>query len=274
MGFMPVPLLLWPSLWSSVVGAAPPDAPTDAPQAPEPHAPPSTAAEVDPDDALLTALLELFSDERPVHGAEALGALADPRALWVLRHSVTTRKPPVAAAAARALAAFPEAAGDLERWVGDPGLADEVRLAAAQALAAQQAPGAADAIIAAMGMRSTSSTLHDGLRALIAEHWPARLADADRLVRRDGTAMLMLGSAAGMGYALAATGHFGQSGLEVLGAATGGLGGATLGFVFGRTRPVEAGPASFATTTGIGGLVAGTTIGVWAAPSSNDAPWV
>ncbi len=254
------------------------DAPaTDAPatEAPATEPPASQAPALsDADNALLDALLELLSDDEAVKGADALGLLADPRALWVLRHSVTMREPPVAAAAARALGAFPDAGADLIRWVGDDALADEVRLATAHALAAQGPAGAADAIVAAMGMRSTTMELHDGLRAVLAERWPERLAEADRQVRRDGTAMLMLGSAGGMGYALAATGHFGQSGLEGLGGATGALGGATLGFVFGKTRPVEAGKASFFTTTGVGGLVAGTTLGVWAAPASDDAPWV
>jgi len=253
-----------------------PAAEEPVPEAPA-SCPPPTCPEpaMDEEDAaLLRALLPLLSADEGVQGAEALGLLADPRAEWVLEHSVEHRSADVATAAAWSLGAFPAAFDKLSWWVQDVGRPDGVRIAAAQALGRLGRPAGADAILAALGDRSTDEDLRVGLRAVLAQAFPERLAEADLQVRRNGTPWLMAGGAAGAGYALAATGHFGQSGLEALGGVTGGLGGATLGYVLGRARPMESGQAAFLSSSGMVGLTGGTLIGPMLAPLDSDVPWV
>ena len=231
-------------------------------------------ADAELDASLLRGLLQLLSADGGVRGAEALGMLGDPRAVWALEDSVEHRPQAVAQAAAWALGSFPEAAPALAGWVRDITRPDVVRVAAAQALGRLGQPEAADTIVRALGDRTTSESLRAGLREVLAKAFPDRLAEADQQVRRSGTAWLMAGGAAGTGYALAATGHFGQSGLEAVGAVTGGMGGATLGWVLGRTQPMEGGQAAFLSTSGIVGLTGGTMLGPMLAPGDEDMPWI
>ncbi|MBN2798680.1 MAG: HEAT repeat domain-containing protein [Deltaproteobacteria bacterium] len=229
------------------------------------------AAQLAPaDEALLVALLSLLSDQEGTDGATALGALADPRALWVLRHSVTHREPVVAGAAALALSAFPEAVPDLQRWVLDPTLDDGVRSRAAESLGRRST--GAGAILTAMGQRQTSDPLRDALRQVLAAHFPERLAEAEAQVVRDGTPWLMIAGGSGLAYALASAGYFGQNDLQVVGGLAGALGGATGGYYLGLSDPMEAGDAALIATSGLAGMTAGTLIG-GAVYGGGGAPW-
>ncbi|MCB9780004.1 MAG: hypothetical protein H6742_15675 [Alphaproteobacteria bacterium] len=225
------------------------------------------------DRALLDALLALLDDEG-ADGAEALGMLADPRSLWALRNAVRTRTIDVALPATRALAAFPEAGPDLLYWVRDPTRPDVVRVAAAEGAAKLGLEGGPDAIRAALADRTTSTELADRLYTVLEQGWPTQALARDQLVSRPGTAWMAAGDGVGLGFALAATGHFGQGeGLAALGGLTGAAGGVTLAIVTARSRPEPDGQAAFFATSGIGGIAAGALIGAGAAPGSEDAAW-
>jgi hypothetical protein len=232
------------------------------------------AAHVDqatgPDRELLTALLLLTSPADGVEGARRLGELGDPRGMPTLEHAVRTREAPVAAASARALAAFPAAIASLSGWVRDDSLSLEVRMAAVESLGGMGRDAAADALLLALRTRGMPGPLRDVLVQTVDAAYPQRRAELSGQVSRDGAAWLAAGTAAGLGYTMGMAGVLGErTSLVPVGAISGLGAGGTLGWVVGRAWPMEAADASFITVTGMTALGAGAMVG---APAEGRVP--
>ncbi len=210
----------------------------------------------------LAALLLLLDEQTGPDGAARLGDLGDLRAVPPLTHAGETRSAVVAAAAAHALARYPEGLDPLARWLTDEGLAIEVRMAAAEALGELGRIEGGDAIVTALRRRGLPADLRRSMIGVIERDFPQLADSLDNQVTRDGTPWLVAGGAVGLGHALGMTGHFGRSDFGTgLGVAAGAVGGGTLGWVAGRTWPIEAADASFLTSNIVAGQVGGVLIG-------------
>lgn len=208
-----------------------------------------------PDRSLLDALL-LLSTARGAEGARWLGALDDPRVVPVLLHVASTAEPEVAVAAIGALVTHPEVIPTLEQWLVERDRPLAVRLAIAGTLGRYGLPEADDA-------------LHDALRRTRRIPPPLR-AEIVRLLSvsgddlpptTSGAPWVAFASSTGFAYAMGTAGHFGRIELWQVGAATGGVAGASIGWLYGSAWPMEAGDAALIATLGAGGTVSGMLIG-------------
>lgn len=222
---------------------------------------------------ILQALLLLLTTETGEEGARQLGALADPRAIQPLVHATQNRELAVALASLEALSRYEEALEPLSAFLLDETLTIDVRVAAARALGAMGTEDAGDVLLTTLRRRNIPPPLRQAMIRTVEEAFPHRTGELDRQVSTDGSLWLAAGGAWGLGYALYATGSFGQADMSQLGAGSGGLAGGTAGFLVGRAWPMEAGDAAFVTTTGVGGTVAGTLVfaGLQQEPTLGDS---
>lgn len=223
-----------------------------------------------PERDLLQALLLLLSDETGAAGARELGQINDPRAIDPLVHTALHRELPVALAAVEALGHYKQGLEPLSRFLLDSHLPIEVRKASADALGQMGGVDAGDVLIGALRRRGVPLALRESMLATVAAHFPDRMADLGGQVSEDGSLWLAGGGGFGLGYALFETGRFGQANLGALGAGSGALAGASVGFLAGRAWPMEAGDAAFIAGNGIAGTLGGHLIGLGVAPRHAD----
>lgn len=220
-----------------------------------------------PDRSLLDALLLLSSAGSP-DGARWLGTLDDPRVVPVLLHAASTGETGVAVAAVEALSAWPEAIPTLERWLVDRDRPMEVRMAIAGSLGRAGSPEAADALGDAL---RRTGRIPPQLRAeivrLLSEHYGLSADDLPPLT--DGAPWISFAASSGFAYAMGTAGHFGRLELWPVGAATGGVAGASIGWLYGSAWPIEAGDAALVATLGAGGTLSGVLIGAGLRPESD-----
>jgi len=226
------------------------------------------------DRALLDALLILMADETGIEGAARLATIADPRAVQPLIHAAENREIAVAVAAVNALAAYEEALIPLTRWIRQEpeGTAPErvaaanrkeVRLAAVDALGQIQSKEAADALIDTLRRPGIDADVRERMRGVVRDAYPDRIDELERQISVNGTPWLTAGGTWALGYSMTAAGYYGQTGSDLapLGAITGGVAGATAGYLYGRAWPIEAGDAAFIASSGFMGTLSGLFIG-------------
>ncbi len=222
------------------------------------------------DDALLAALLALHGSDAGAAIAQ-LAQLGDERAVVVLEDVVSRgQSTELQVAAVRALGRYPSAVPYLFATLREPRASDVVRATSGEVLASLGAPGTAEALIEVR--EGADSGLRARLDAIIAASFPQHAAALSPSRSAATTGWLMLGGGAGLGYTLAAAGHFGQSDLAGLGATAGAAGGATAGYFLARARPIDPGDAAFITSNTIVGTALGTTAAI-AAEAGGDAVW-
>ncbi len=275
---MTVSLLILTSLALAQDAATPGDPLVESEEScPERSAPATPCPEQEPcpdhsaDDALLGSLLLLLDSETGADAATRLGELGDPRAVGPLDHSARTRRPEVAAAAARALARYPEALEPLDAMMHEDALDVSRRINAVEALGLMDSEPAADALVAAMDADGLPRDLREAVLDTVRLSYPHRLDELSGTVARRGTGWLMAGGAGALGFSLASVGYFGQADLELLGGITGAAAGGSLGYVAGRRWPIEAGDAAFLSTTGLIGTTSGVLLGC--AAGDDTACW-
>lgn len=224
-----------------------------------------------PDRTLLDAVL-LLSTNRAVEGARLLGALNDPRAVPVLFGVADGHgAPEVVDAAIAALSSYPQAIPELGSWLVDRDRPLAVRLAVSTSLGEARAPRAAEELQDALRRR-----LPPALTARIADtlvaYYGASLDALDLPPSTDGAPWLAAAWSAGLAYAGGTAGHFGVTELAPAGALTGAVTGASVGWLYARTWPMEAGDAATIATLGMGGAAAGTLIGAGLASPDAERP--
>ena len=229
-------------------------------------------AAAEPDRRLLEALL-LLSGPQGVAGVQRLGELGDPRGLPALVHAVRNREPEVAAAAARALVRWREQWPALSRWIADPALPEEVRLAAAEALTDTGDSAAAAMVEQALLRPQVSRQVRRRVVGWLSQRFPSRTPPA-RASSNDAAAWLAVGSGVGMGYAMGALGYFGPEELWPVGAITGATAGISVGWIYGRAWPMDPAEGALITVSGLGAGGAGALLGAAIAPDSLEGPLV
>ncbi|MBT3218483.1 MAG: hypothetical protein HN348_05280, partial [Proteobacteria bacterium] len=214
-----------------------------------------------PDRELLFALLTLLSEETGPEGARQLGELQDPRAAPPLVHAVETRELSTALVAVEVLANYREGFEPLCRWLLEKQTRLEVRVASARAFGLVGTTEAADFLVDTLRQPKLPAPLQSAIIETVEQTWPERVDELERHVSRDGTSWLVFGGAAGLGYSMAAAGHFGRANLAILGAGTGAVAGGTTGYVAGRAWPMEEADALFFVTSGVIGTTGGALVG-------------
>ena len=213
-----------------------------------------------PDRALLDALL-LLSTDRAEEGARRLGDLDDVRAVPVLINlAQTSPDDEVAIAAIRALAAYPSAMSTLQDWLVKRGRPLPLRIAIAAALGEARSPRAADILQDAL-RRKLPARLSGEIARTLPAYYPERVEPGELPPYTDGAPWMATAASFGLATTFGTAGRF--SGLELWPVAglTGGVAGASVGWLYGRAWPIEAGDAATIATMGIGGAASGTLIG-------------
>jgi hypothetical protein len=230
-----------------------------------------------PDRTLLLALLKLMSEETGVEGASDLGELADPRAVAPLTHAVETRREEVAQAAVKAVARYSQGREALHGWLLDPNARLAVREASAEAFGTLGDEAAGDALVDSLRQPGLDRALRLTIVDIVLSKWPERADQIIEPVSRAGAAVLGVGGAAGLGFAMGTVGHFGQTDLSALGVVTGAVGGGTAGYIIGRAWPIQPEDAAFITAAGIDGMAAGSIVGMAMtadSPEPMDGFWI
>lgn len=210
---------------------------------------------------LLGAVLQILGSEEPERGAVRLGELDDPRAVGALEQAGETGDTELAVAAAAALASHPGGLSPLSRWVVDRKKPVEVRVQAAISLGALDDFEASDALLSALRRPTTPPRVRAAAMAAIRTGYPSRLNEVGGPVIMGGEFWMAAGSAWGLGYPLAAVGHFSRAEIAIPGGAAGAVAGGTGGYVIARAFPMSAGDAAMVTVGGIGGTAAGMLLG-------------
>ncbi|NCG21500.1 MAG: hypothetical protein GWP91_21010, partial [Rhodobacterales bacterium] len=224
----------------------------------------------DGDRDLLLAVLALMDDASVADATQRIIALGDPRALAPLVACSERRTEAVSAHCVQAIASFPNSLGTLRAWVRETNTSEALRHQAALALGALHTEEAADILIETLRLPRVPPLLRRSMIEVIQRDYPHRLAELDGQVSTDGRAWLALGSGWGLGFSMAAAGHFGQTELEALGWATGATTGAVVGVLYANAWPMEAGDAAFISTSGILGTTSGMLISTGLGDNSDD----
>lgn len=220
---------------------------------------------------LLLALLALVDDATAPAAAARIGELGDRRGVPALVACAERRSAAVAEACVAAVAPFHDGVGHLARWLVDEDEALGLREAAAHALGDLGKAEAADQLVDALRRPRLPPMLRRVILEEIRSSYPERASELEGQVASDGRLWLAAGGAWGMGFAMGAAGHYGQTNLASLGWVTGGVGGATAGWLYGRAWPMEAGDAAYLTTSGVLGTTSGMLLGAAFDQGSGDA---
>ncbi|MBX2797342.1 MAG: HEAT repeat domain-containing protein [Myxococcales bacterium] len=223
-----------------------------------------------PDRELLEGVLLLSGPEGST-GCAQLAELGDPRAIPVLLDAARHRPMNVAVSAVTALAAWPEVWPTLGAMMVDEGLPEAVRIAAAEALAETGDPRAAAVVESALQRPGVPRSVHRTAAASLADRFPGR-APPRRTNTSEAAFWLSAGAGVGLGYAMAAVGTLGPDELLPVAIVTGGAGGVSLGWVYGRAWPMDPGEGALITVSGLGAGGAGALLGAAATPGSLDGP--
>lgn len=231
-----------------------------------------TLSEDPPADTLLLDAMLLFLNEKTaVDGADRLGSTGDPRAIVPLSHAARTAELPVALAATRNLAHYPDAFKALGELLGS-NLPHEVQIEAARALGLLGSEAAATALLDAL-RRDLPRPVRVEVITTLRTRYPERSTGLAPPVRQDGWGWLMAGGAESLGFTMAAAGHFGKADMEALGGWTGAAAGGSLGYLGAKRWPMEAEDAAFITTNGFAGTLSGILIGD-SLSSTSSGGWI
>lgn len=229
-----------------------------------------------PDRELLDAMLVLAGPDGHT-AVPDLVALKDPRAVPALLHAARVREEPVATAALRGLAAFPEAWPAIARFIWQPDRSRPVaqRRTAAVALARTGDPRAARLVENALIRPGIPLEVYRSGVAALEEVFVDRPSPV-RGLTSEASLWLTAGAGIGLGFGMAAVTQTARAELDLVpvAAATGAVAGATFGWVYGRARPMEAGDGALITVSGLSGIGAGALVGRGLFPDAPQAPFI
>jgi hypothetical protein len=215
-----------------------------------------------PDRELLDALLMLGTPEQAMDGARLLGTLEDPRAAPILVQVAEAGPNDVAVAAIVALVSHPEQVPVMAGWLVERDRPLSFRLALVNTLGEMESPAAADALVDALRRPGIPPVLRSEIQRTLLARYPDVRIPLDIPPKADGAPWLATGASLGLAYTMGAAGHFGRVELWPVGALTGGMAGASFGYLYGRAWPIEAADAAFIATIGVGGIASGVMIGL------------
>jgi hypothetical protein len=184
-------------------------------------------------------------------------------------------EPELAQAAIEATHRYPSAIPDLGGWVVDPARPTHQRVAAAAALGRSGLPEGGDRLQDAL-RRRLPAPVRAAVASALAAGFPSRISPDAFPPATDGSTWLAVGASGSLAYAMGAAGYVAQPELGVgtgeletlpplplwaIGATTGAVAGASLGWLWGRAWPMEAGDGAFVATTVAGATAGGVLIG-------------
>jgi hypothetical protein len=215
-----------------------------------------------PDRELLDALLMLTAPDQATDGARLLGTLQDPRAAPILMQVADSAPNDVAVAAIVALVSHPDQVPLMAGWLVERDRPLSFRLALVNTLGEMESPSAADALVDALRRPGIPPVLRSEIERTLIVRYPQVRIPLDIPPKADGAPWLATGASLGLAYTMGAAGHFGRVELWPVGALTGGMAGASFGYLYGRAWPIEAADAAFIATIGVGGIASGVMIGL------------
>ncbi|MEZ4235014.1 MAG: hypothetical protein R3F59_02400 [Myxococcota bacterium] len=136
----------------------------------------------------------------------------------------------------------------------------------ARTLGAAAIPEAGDALQDALRQRMPPAVLREVTQTL-SDAYPERLSPDAMPPSTDGARWLAAAASFGLAFSMGTAGMYSRNALWPIWGLTGGVGGASVGWVAGRAWPMEAGDAATIATLGAGGAAAGTLVGAGLARS-------